>query len=118
MKKEYILHSKKSIENDFDYVFSPCSKTFVPFTFEDGQAVNRYDENIRDYEYISIVTKEKYSDGVTIKTECSFDKYGAPLIVLTDDIQPDEQGKNRYGLHFEVHSIKFPWIIFSFVICF
>ena len=48
------------------------------------------------------VTKEKYSDGVTIKTKCSFDKFGAPLIVLTDDIQPDEQGKNRYGLHFEV----------------
>ena len=102
MKKEYLLHSEKSIEQDFDYVFSPCSKTFVPFTFENGQAVNRYDENIKDYEYISIVTKQKYTDGVTIKTKCSFDKFGAPLIVLSDDISPDEQGRNRYGLHFEV----------------
>ena len=90
------------IEKDFMYVFSPNSKSFVPFTFENGQAINRYDEKLKDYEYVSIVTKEKYTDGVKISTKCSFDSFGAPLIVLSDDISVDENGRNKYGLHFEV----------------
>lgn len=102
MKKEYILSSPSAIEKDFMYVFSPNSKSFVPFTFENGQAVNRYDESLKDYEYISIVSKKKYSDGVTLRTKCSFDSFGAPLIVLSDDISEDENGRNMYGLHFEV----------------
>ena len=102
MKKEYFLSSPEAIEKDFMYVFSPASRSFVPFTFENGQAINRYDESIKDYEYISIVTKEKYTDGVTFRTKCSFDSFGAPLIVLSDDISIDESGRSKYGLHFEV----------------
>ena len=37
-----------------------------------------------------------------MQTECSFEKFGAPLIVFSDDIQVNEKGEWIYGKHFEV----------------
>jgi len=102
MKKEYLLTSPEVTSNDFKYVFSHICKKYPQFRFENGAAVNAYDSEINYYEYISLISKEKYGVGTTAKTVCSFDKYGAPLIVLTDDLSTDEEGRERYGLHFEV----------------
>ena len=92
----------KGISNDFMYVYSPICKAFKEFITEDDCIRNSYNEDIKDWDYISIVTKEKYPQGVTIATTCSFDKYGAPLIVFGNDITKDENGRLRYGHHFEV----------------
>lgn len=48
-----------------------------------------------------MISKTRYSTGTKIWLKCSFDSFGAPLIVLTDDVKKDGQIK-RYGLHFEV----------------
>ena len=37
-----------------------------------------------------------------MKAKCFFDKFGAPLIVITDDYKQLEDGTYQYGLHFEV----------------
>ena len=102
MKKEYVLTSPEVIADDFRYVYSPISKAYPTFDFADGAAVNAYNVDIGDFDYISIVTKEMYSAGTTVTVKCAFDHYGAPLIVLTDDIRAGGDRRDRYGLHFEV----------------
>lgn len=48
---------------------------------------NRENPNMADgFDYTTIITHEKYGKGTKIKLECSFEKYGAPLITLTDEV--------------------------------
>ena len=102
MLKKYILNNQINLEDSFSYGLSPAFKSKNKFIQKEDCIQNSYNEEIKDYDYISIVTKEKYNDGVTIKVKCSFDKFGAPLIVFTDDYKQLEEGTLQYGLHFEV----------------
>ena len=92
----------KTVSDDFMYVYSPICKEYKKFITEDDCIRNSYNEGLQDWDYISIVTKEKYSAGTTVTTKCSFDKFGAPLIVFTDDIFEDEKGIPTYGHHYEI----------------
>ena len=38
----------------------------------------------------------------SVKVKCSFDNFGAPLLVFTDDYKTLDDGSYQYGLHFEV----------------
>lgn len=75
------------------------------FTQEDGCIRNGTKQepprSMSDYEYITLFTKEKYEAGVKISTKCSFEDFGAPLLVITDEIIEDD-GELRYGNYFEV----------------
>lgn len=51
--------------------------------------------------YTSMVTGKRYPIGTKFRTECAFESFGAPLIVLTDDLRKKD-GQWSYGLHFEV----------------
>ena len=91
-------------KQDFMYVSSLTTETHTQFDFEEDCIVNRYNPEISGewkYDYISLITKERYSEGVKVSAKCSFEKFGAPLIVFTDDIT-QKDGRNYYGLHFEV----------------
>lgn len=102
MKEKYIFNEKFNLEEKFIYITSPASKSKNEFIQKEDFIENSYNEKIKDYDYISVITKEKYGDGVTIRVKCSFDKFGAPLIVFTDDYKQLEDGGYQYGLHFEV----------------
>ena len=102
MKKKYIFNQQLKLEDNFIYVSSPASKSKKKFVQKDNYVENTYNDEIQDFDYISMITKEKYEDGVTVKVKCSFDKFGAPLIVFTDDYKKLEDGSYQYGLHFEV----------------
>ena len=102
MKEKYIFNEKFNLEEKFIYITSPASKSKNKFIQKEDCIENSYNEEIKDYDYISIITKEKYSDGVTVRVKCAFDKFGAPLIVFTDDYKQMEDGGYQYGLHFEV----------------
>ena len=56
----------------------------------------------RDYEYISVVEKERRRLPVELAAECSFDKFGAPLIVFSEHLTEKENGWIEYGEHYEV----------------
>ena len=97
MKKIFDL-TKDGWDSEFIYAFSPVTKERKKFPqAEDGRITVGFNENINDYDYISVVTKEKYTKGCRATLKCSFDKKGAPLIVFTDDITED----SVYALHFE-----------------
>ena len=102
MREKYIFNNEFRMEDKFIYVSSPASKSKNKFIQKEDYMENSYNEEIKDYDYISIITKEKYNDGVTVRVKCSFDKFGAPLIVYTDDYKQLEDGSYQYGLHFEV----------------
>lgn len=102
MAEKFIFNNQFNLEEKFIYVSSPAAKSRNRFIQKEDWIESSYNEVIKDYDYISIITKEKYDDGVTIRVKCSFDKFGAPLIVFTDDYKQLEDGTYQYGLHFEV----------------
>ena len=56
----------------------------------------------QDFEYISVVEKERVKLPVELEVECSFDKFGAPLIVFSEEMTEKENGWKEYGEHYEV----------------
>ena len=101
MKNNYVFKSDAFSMSDFKYVYSPICKEFAEFKQEKNCIVNGCSEQT-EYKYISIVTNKTYKSGTTITATCDFEKFGAPLIVISGDINKDENGRNRYGTHFEV----------------
>ena len=108
MKKTYVFNGKEPLENDFFYVSSlnpTFKKTDKKFQFDDTAVNcirNEYNEDIKDYDYISILSKKRYKSGAKMTTRCAFFGYGAPIIVIGDDVRSYENGDRYYGLHFEV----------------
>lgn len=89
-------------QSDFQYVYSPKFAPTPRFVQEDGCLVNRGDPATGHYDYVSMVTARKFRAGTVLSTRCSFVKYGAPLIVLTNDIRKGKNGELRYGRHMEI----------------
>lgn len=56
----------------------------------------------QDFEYISVVEKERVQLPVELEVECSFDAFGAPLIVFSENMTEKENGWKEYGEHYEV----------------
>jgi hypothetical protein len=54
------------------------------------------------YDYLSIVSREKFGFGTKITTRCSFSGNAAPLIVIPDGLDDCADGHKRYGNYFEV----------------
>ena len=78
--------------------------TDVPeFIQEDDHVHNRkISEEKFGYDNISLMTREKVPLGTKISTTCSFDNFGAPLIVIAEDLIACDDGKLRYGEYYEI----------------
>lgn len=87
---------------EFRYVYSARFKPTPIMRQENDCIVNGLDSATGDYEYISLVTEKMYAMGTTIETRCSFESYGAPLIVFSDDFYKGENGEWYFGVHYEV----------------
>ncbi len=105
MKKEYDFSKDNSWQEDFMYVYSPIVKSYPVFEKQKDCLANRFDNDLNEYEYISIITKDTYKKA-SLSVKCNFNKYGAPLIVFGNDIK-EAVGKDGtkhlfYGVHYEV----------------
>jgi hypothetical protein len=58
--------------------------------------------SVQGYDNISLLTREKYTAGTRISTQCAYDVYGAPLIVIADRLYEDSGGILRYGDYLEI----------------
>ncbi len=54
------------------------------------------------FDYTSLLTKERYPHNTTITATCSFEKFGAPLLLFTDHVQTDDAGNLWYGGCYEI----------------
>lgn len=88
--------------SDFRYIYSPKCRDLPEFVQEDDCIVNRGGPEAGTYDYVSMITRRKLLSGTAITTHCSFEKYGAPLIVLTDDVRRGKTGELRFGFHMEI----------------
>ena len=102
MSKRYQFGETLDVNEDFFYVLSLITKSNTVFRTERDCIANSYNDQLGEWDYISILTKEKYPQGTTLSTRCSFESYGAPLLVFSDDITRAENGRDYYGLHFEI----------------
>ena len=87
---------------EFRYVYSPKYPAITKMYQEENCIVNDGDMKKNEFDYTSILSESKYTRGVKIETRCSFEDYGAPLIVLSDDIIKGKDGKWYYGRHYEI----------------
>ena len=102
MRQYYDFAAGKWQPEDFEYVYSPVCRTY-PRCHQWPEAIGNGTCDEGDgFEYISMVTKATYPRAIRIRTTCEFASFGAPLIVISGDIQQDPSaGVLRYGLHHE-----------------
>ena len=92
----------KNPEVEYFYAHAPYSKFPVKYTLtDDGKLRNEYNGELGDHDYISLISREKYTAGTEIRTKFRFEGLGAPCLVFTDDVE-EREGFPVYGLHFEV----------------
>ncbi len=94
--------TKGQWENDFEYAYSLVAKSYTQFEQKEDCVVNTYNNEIGDYNYVSIVHREKQSGDIKVSAKCSFDKFGAPLITFANSLEMDGEGRIIYGEHYEV----------------
>lgn len=121
MEKFYDFKDLEACIDDFEYVYSPLSKTHNKFRQDNGYISNyRNDESVinsaldadvpeyfygvnpDEYAWIGLLSKEKYSAGTKVTLHSFFDSFGGPLVSFGDTYTTDENGNNIFGLYFEV----------------
>jgi uncharacterized protein YbcI len=85
---------------DFYFVASAKYSYRLPFIQQEHCISNHALDN--GAAYISMVTRQRFGNEVKITARCAFDYYGAPLIVITDDIQHLPNGDMQMGRHWEI----------------
>jgi GNAT superfamily N-acetyltransferase len=86
--------------NDFIYAASAKYDYRMPFDQREDCIANQMHGD--DFAYISMLTRQRFSGSLHVASQLSFDHYGAPLIVITDDLSPQDTGKFQVGRHWEV----------------
>lgn len=99
-----ILFKKDAWQKDLFVVANSYRFQEVPdFEAEADAIVNRKSQtSITGYENASLMLKEKQTGNVSVTIDCAFDAWGAPLIVIAEDLAPDKAGFWRYREYYEV----------------
>ena len=99
-----IIHFSEKAWNpeEFRYVYSPLFTPIPRMKQESLCIVNDGDATSNKYDYVSMVTEKKYAVGTRVEMKCSFEKFGAPLIVFSDDMYRGGNGEWYYGRHYEI----------------
>ena len=100
--KKYEFGKGKWQVGELRYAYSPACFDRAPFQQEENCVVNQQGNSLFGFQYISLIENVKRKIGVKIRAVCSFENFGAPLIVVSDDIKKNEKGELIYGRHFEV----------------
>ncbi len=98
-----IQFTKGNWEDRFDYAYT-CRFPFAPKLVQEADCVrNSASSGMKDgFDYTSILLKDKYGKGTEMSLTCSFEEYGAPLLVFPKSLWQDEEGHLRYGDYHEV----------------
>lgn len=86
--------------DDFIYAASAKYDYRMPFDQEEDCIANQMREN--EFAYISMLTRQRFSGSLHVASQLGFERYGAPLIVITDDLTPQSTGEFQVGRHWEI----------------
>lgn len=100
---KHISFTKGNWEHLFDYAYTWRFPETPKFVQEENCIVNTKD-GIRQNgcDFTSIMLKQTYEVGTKISFTASFESYGAPLLVIADGLDQDEDGNLRFGNYQEV----------------
>ena len=87
--------------------FLPAASVRVPYRLAFGQKDDCIhnegaDKAGDEYAYVSMALAQRLKAPCLLSTECAFNKYGAPLILLADEIIALPDGRWQYGHHIEI----------------
>lgn len=103
VKMQKIEFKKGQWEEILNHSYTARFPYTEKFLQGDGWVSNSVNPKMKDgYNYITLMTKERYKKGTKISTTCTFTGSAAPLIVFTDKLFPDENGELRYCDYHEV----------------
>lgn len=85
MKKIYDL-KKQDWKNDMLHVHCPQSKAYVPLIEDENGVGCGINPEIGDYDYTTMISKEKYTTGTTLSAKFTFKGLAAPLLVISEEI--------------------------------
>lgn len=93
-----VAFKKGEWEDCFDYAYNERWQIKSKFTQESDCVVNARTDKMPDgFEWVTVVTKQKYGVGTKVNFTCSFEEYGAPLITLLDSMKIDADGDYTYS---------------------
>lgn len=100
----HIEFRKGEWEQHFQYAYSWRFPETPKFIQEDDCIVNGSCNPLRQNgcDVTSILLKETYTAGATLSFTASFAYYGAPLVIIADGLEQDDQGNLRFGHYQEV----------------
>lgn len=77
---------------------------FTPKVIQEKDCIrNGTNSDMTDgFDYVSLLTKDKYSYNTKVSATCSFEKFGAPALLLTDTLKIDDTGTAWYGSCYEI----------------
>lgn len=87
--------------------FLPAASVRVPYRLAFGQGEDCIhnegaDKAGDDYAYVSMALAERVKAPCSISAACAFNKYGAPLILLAEELIQLPDGRRQYGRHIEI----------------
>ena len=88
-----------AVTHAYTYRF-PFTNRFIQM---DGYIENAINAEMPDgFDYLSLLSREKYPLGTKITVNCSFSGNAAPLFVVAESLDLCEDGAYRYGNFFEI----------------
>lgn len=105
--KTYRFNAKELDLSDFFYAYAPVARSYEEFVLQENSINNRLGsgsepDDIFAFPFITLLTKDKFKSGVSFSTNCSFERFGAPLLVITETAPADQNGIHKYGEYYEV----------------
>ena len=101
--KYYRLGRGKWDEAPLTYATSWRFEQFPAFVQEKDHLRNQPNpEALMGYDNITLLTEEPLQTGARLAVTCSFEETGAPVLVLADRLETDENGRQRMGDYFEL----------------
>lgn len=99
MKKE--IYFKNWNKDEWKYITNNTHPNITEFTQNKDYIKNTYDNNKKP-QYISMIYNDDLKENFTISTKCSFESYGAPIIVIADEPTKLKNNILKYNTYIEI----------------
>lgn len=99
MKVDFSSWKKDELTRAYTFRYQ---ETPVPKQTESGIETQVNPAHEEGYDNVSFLSKEKYSTGVKVRLNCSFEGTGCPEIILVENTETCLDGAVRYGACFEI----------------
>ena len=100
---KYVFSENNWSLEQFTYAYTYRFEETPVFVQEVDCIRNSKNEEFKQgFDNISLMDRTPHGPGTRITTQCAFENFGAPLIVLAESLDTDARGVLRHGNYFEI----------------